>query len=93
MRPLMVPHPVINPIAGNGLLFHAEIGAPMRHKHIKFFKTALVEQQFNTFPRRKLALGVLNINAPLTTAQTGHIAPLFQFFLNIFHHGPLYSHF
>jgi hypothetical protein len=43
----------------------------MLDKHIPFFKAAFVEQQVKALAGGQLALGMLGVNALLTTAQAG----------------------
>ncbi len=46
-------------------LLHAEFGRAVFDEHVEFLKTALVEQEFDAFPRRQLAAGVLRLDALL----------------------------
>ncbi len=76
-------------IARRLLFFHAKIGAAVGDEHIEFFKTALVQQQINPFPRGQLAAPVLRIDPLLPAAQSGGVAAIFELGQDIFHGGTL----
>ncbi len=43
----------------------------MVHEHVEFLETARVEKHRNPLARRELALGVLGIDALLSSAESG----------------------
>jgi len=51
--------------------FHAQSGGAMRDESADFLECARVEQLVKTFTRRLLVLGVLRLDASLSTPQNG----------------------
>ena len=65
-------------VARHLLLGHAEIGGAVGDIHVVFFERALVEQHVEALARRQLALGVLGVDALLSTAKAGFRAAGFE---------------
>ena len=55
-------------ITGNDVLVHVKIAASMFDEGVDLLETAIVEQQFHTFPSRHFSAVVLGINTCLTAA-------------------------
>jgi len=70
-------------IAGDLLLSHAEVGAIMLNEHVIFFEATGIEQHAQPLSRSQPSLGMLRIDALLTAAHAGRVAPL----LKLFDHG------
>ncbi len=49
-------------------LLHAEIGAPVRHEHVEFFKTAVIQQHFDTLTGCLFPFLVLGLDPFFTAA-------------------------
>jgi hypothetical protein len=60
------------------LLIHAEIGTAMLDKHVPLFERARIEQQLDPFAGGELAFGMLRVDAPLSPAEFGGRALLFE---------------
>ena len=70
------------------LLVETEIDGAMGHEHVSLFEAAFIEQDGDAFASRHLALGMLGIDALLTTTEAGFIALLQQFLDFLFYkHG------
>ncbi len=74
-------HAVTRPL----VLRHAKIGTAMLHEHVPFLKGIRIEQQFDTFPRRQPALGVLRRNTFLAAAGACRRSLFFQALQNVLH--------
>ena len=72
-------------IAGDLVVFHAEVGAAVLDEHIPLFKSAFIKQHLEPFTRRQLAFGVLGLDALGTATQTGGCALVFELFKNVLH--------
>jgi hypothetical protein len=64
------------------LLIHAEVDAVMLDIHIDFLEAAFVEQDVDAFAGGQAALGMLIVDAPLSTTHTGGVAFGFELFEN-----------
>lgn len=67
----MVPQPVTTPSPGIFVFLRAEIGAAVADGHVVFFKTALIQQDFQPLPGGEYTFGVLGSDTPLAAAQMG----------------------
>ena len=74
-----------DPIAQELLAFEPELVAAMGDEHAYLLKAAFVQQEMQAFAGGHLALGVLRVDAFLTTAQLGKVLFLLQFVQLVFH--------
>src|SRR5690554_4227810 len=58
-------------IAKKLFLFHAEVGAAVRHKHVELFKTSFIEQHLDAFAGGKFSFAMLSFNTVDSSAQFG----------------------
>src|SRR5450631_2956158 len=72
-------------VAGNLLVRHAEVVTAVLDEHVPFLEARRIEQEFEAFARRQLALGVLRINALLATTQPRGGALFFEFANDLVH--------
>ena len=63
----------------------------MRHEHVEFLETALVQKQLDPFPRRQLAFAMLRGNPLLTPTKTRLRTAILKLLKNIFHGTPLFG--
>ena len=91
-----VHHPAIDrapaghdPVAGDLVVLHPELGAAVFNKHVELFEAAFVQQQLDPLPRRELALGVLVGTALFPAPVDGGGAFGFETFEDGFHEGPV----
>ena len=82
----MVPVSGHHPVSGHLVVGHAEIGTPVFHEHVPFLERPFVEQNLDTFARRKLAFGMLRLDPALSTAQPGASAHVFKALNDVMHH-------
>src|SRR5690606_24937157 len=75
-------------VARRLLLGHAEISAVMLHEHVPLLEGAGIEQQFQPFTRRQLALGMLRLDTFGPAALAGLGALFFQLADNVLHETP-----
>jgi len=64
---------------------HAEVGGAVFDEHVEFLERAVIQQQFQTLPRRQLALGVLAGDPPFAAALTGFFATPLQLIEDMLH--------
>ena len=72
-------------VTWNFVVLHAEFDAAVLNKHIPFFKSAFVEQNFQAFAGGEFALFVLGINAALPATQSRSGALGFELLEDFFH--------
>src|SRR5665213_299718 len=75
-------------VAGEALLFHAEVVTAVLDEHAALLEGVFVEKNVETFAGGELALGVLGLDAPGAPAGAGLCAALFEFFEDVPHEGP-----
>ena len=69
------------------LFFHAEVGTAVFFEHIPLFERIRVQEQFDTLAGSQFALGVLRVDALLSSAQTRLFALLFELMDDVMHSG------
>ncbi len=72
-------------VAQELFLFDAKAHGAMGDEHIQFAERARVQKQLQALAGGQLALGMLSINAPLSTTQLGllpQLAQVFDFWVN-----------
>ena len=77
-----------HPVARDGLVGHAEVGAAVALEHVPFLEGIGVEQELDAFPGRELALGVLRVDALLAAAQPGGTSFLVKPADDVIHEAP-----
>ena len=70
-------------VACGAVRLHAEIGAAVRHEHVKLFERPFIQQQFDPLARGQLAFGMLRLDAARSAALAGNVAACFKFCQNI----------
>ena len=70
------------------MLGHAKVGAAMLLEHVPLFERAGIEQKLNAFAGSQFALGVLGIDAFLSSTQTGSLALLCELTNDVVHGTP-----
>ena len=78
-----------HPVAGNGGVGHAEVGAAVLDEHVPFLEAAVVEKQLDAFARAELAFGMLRVDALLAAAPARGLALAFELFNDVVHERPL----
>lgn len=66
-------------IAGDLLLLHPEVGTAVGDQAVHLFKRSLVQQEFDAFPSRQLALAMLTLASSRASALFGQSVAAFQF--------------
>ena len=78
-------------VAGDLLLFHAEIGRAVLDEHVELLEGAFVEEDFDALARSELAAFVLGVDARLAAAHPGDLAAALQFLQHVLHGESPYS--